>query len=176
MTEDDINFLEWQQEQRKLDKAVRSGGTMTPIPAVAAGGAYIRPTGAPTDLVSGPSKYSVDPREGPQEWIDDVQDSDFFSPQQPMWPFGPPNITQPRAWDYPIGYNLNYVQARMESLRMFRAMARSWGVFSTIITTRQDQLMRIPWTIRRRTSRMLSRLVLNKREGIFEAPRWTTPL
>jgi hypothetical protein len=143
-----MDFGEWRQEQDRLSKAAPTS-SIAPISPLS-GGTYLHPPGSPADIDRGPSRYSESDRSQPDPWIDDVESHDFYSPMQPLWPFGPPNITHPRAWDYPIGYNLNYVQARMEALRMFRSMARSWGVLSTIITTRQDQLMRIPWTIQRR--------------------------
>jgi hypothetical protein len=144
------NFDEWHQELHQLSKVV-SGGAMSPLSPSAAGGSRIPPPGRPASYSAGPSRYDSDLRLGPQPWIDDVSmQTDWLSPQQPIWPLGPPAVTQPRSWDYPIGYNLNYVQGRVESLRMFRSLARSWGVLSTIITTRQDQLMRIPWTIQKK--------------------------
>jgi hypothetical protein len=74
-------------------------------------------------------------------------EANWFSPFQPVWPFGPPNVSRPREWDYPVGYNINYIPQRVETMAMLRGMARTWGVLSTIIATRQDQLLRIPWTI-----------------------------
>lgn len=101
--------------------------------------------------VGGPSrdsKYLGERAEEPVPWVDDVDmESNWFSPFQPVWPFGPPNISRPREWDYPVGYNINYIPQRVETMAMLRGMARTWGVLSTIIATRQDQLLRIPWTI-----------------------------
>lgn len=103
--------------------------------------------------VGGPlreSKYLSERTEEPVPWVDDVDmESNWFSPFQPVWPFGPPNITRPREWDYPVGYNINYIPQRVETMSMLRGMARTWGVLSTVIATRQDQLLRIPWTIQR---------------------------
>ena len=101
--------------------------------------------------VGGPikdSKYLNERPEEPVPWVDDVDmEANWFSPFQPVWPFGPPNQTRPREWDYPVGYNINYIPQRVETMAMLRGMARTWGVLSTIIATRQDQLLRIPWTI-----------------------------
>jgi hypothetical protein len=69
---------------------------------------------------------------------------------QPVWPFGPPGYTVPREWNFPVGYNLNYVNARMELMGTLRGMRSSWGVLSTVIETRKDQLLRLPWTIQQR--------------------------
>lgn len=170
MTDNFMDFLEWRQEQERLDKVAR-GGIVTPVsPQIALGGAYIRPTGAQGDIPKTPSKYAENPRDVPQPWIDDIDDWDAFSPQQPIWPFAPPGVTQPRSWDYPVGYNLNYVQARMEQMKMFRAMARSWGVLSTIITTRQDQLMRIPWTIQRRDKPQMKSVAVDEMKKFLKRP------
>lgn len=166
----DIDFREWRQEQERLGK-IAHGGVVTPVsPSLAVGGAMIPAPGAPYDIPKGPSKYSENPRDEPQPWIDDVDDWDAFSPQQPIWPFSPQYVTQPRSWDYPVGYNLNYVQARMEQLKMFRAMARSWGVLSTIITTRQDQLMRIPWTIQRKDKPQMKSVAVEEMKKFLKRP------
>jgi hypothetical protein len=94
------------------------------------------------------SKYSTERLDQPQPWIDDVDmGSNWYSPFEPVWPFGPPYVNRPREWDFPTGYNLNYIPQRMQLMAMLRGMARTWGVLATIISTRQDQLLRIPWTI-----------------------------
>lgn len=96
----------------------------------------------------GPSKYDFDRPDQPPPWIQDVNlESIWYSPFEPVWPFGPPYYTRPREWNFPVGYNLNYIPERLAQLQMFRAMRRSWGVLATLVETRKDQLLRIPWTI-----------------------------
>jgi hypothetical protein len=74
----------------------------------------------------------------------------WYSPMEPVWPFGPPSYNVPREWDFPVGHNLNYVAQRMQLMSMLRGMRQSWGVLSAIIETRKDQLLRVPWTIQQR--------------------------
>jgi Inorganic Pyrophosphatase len=162
----DVSWLEWRQEQ--LRKATASGGTQTPINP---NFGMLGPTGQTPSYVpynqrgnqplgrpgmDGPadseSKYDneewVDP---PPSFISDVNmRSNWWSPFQPITPYGGDTITSPRDWDYPVGYNLNYIQPRMEQYAILRGMRASWGVLATIIETRKDQLLRIPWTIQRK--------------------------
>src|SRR4051812_29157300 len=108
---DDMNYEEWRQEKGRLEKAPARGGIATSVSPYTAG----VPIGNPGKPPGSPSNYSIPPRSQPNPWVDDVSgDQDLFSPQQPLWPAGPPNVQQPRQWDYPVGYNLNYVPARME--------------------------------------------------------------
>ena len=94
------------------------------------------------------SKYDNLRPDQPAPWIDDVNmASIWYSPMEPVWPFGPPYYTTPREWNFPVGYNLNYVPKRLELMGMLRGMRQSWGVLSTIIETRKDQLLRLPWTV-----------------------------
>lgn len=101
-----------------------------------------------TDFNQGRSKYFDARPDQPPPWIDDVDmASVWYSPMEPVWPFGPPNYTVPREWNFPVGYNINYVPQRLELMGMLRGMRQSWGVLATIIETRKDQLLRLPWTI-----------------------------
>ncbi len=85
----------------------------------------------------------------PPPYIRDVDiDYNWFTPFQPVWPFGPPYVTYPREWDYPVGINLEYQPRRMGLYAMLRAMSYGWGILRAVIETRKDQLMRIPWDIR----------------------------
>ena len=96
----------------------------------------------------GRSQYATSRPNQPPPWIDDVDmASVWYSPMEPVWPFGPPYYNVPREWNFPVGYNLNYVPQRLELMGMLRGMRQSWGILSTIIETRKDQLLRVPWTI-----------------------------
>jgi hypothetical protein len=100
---------------------------------------------------SGVSQYSSERPNQPPPWIDDVDmASIWYSPMEPVWPYGPPYYNRPREWNYPVGYNINFVPQRLESMGMLRGMRQSWGILSTIIETRKDQMLRLPWTIQRR--------------------------
>jgi hypothetical protein len=95
------------------------------------------------------SKYRTVRPDQPPPYIRDVDiDYNWFSPFQPVWPFGPPYVTYPREWDYPVGINLEYQPRRMGLYAMLRAMSYGWGILRAVIETRKDQLMRIPWDIR----------------------------
>jgi len=86
----------------------------------------------------------------PDNRIETVDEGNFFSPQQPVVPYGPPKIREPRWWDYPIGFNLTYTPRSFEPIGFgqLRAFANSLGLLRSIIETRKDQLLRIPWEIR----------------------------
>lgn len=124
--------------------------------------------------VGGPerdSKYRQERLEEPVPWVDDIDmNTNWFSPFQPVWPFGPPNITRPREWDYPVGYNINYIPQRVETMAMLRGMARTWGVLSTVIATRQDQLLRIPWTIQRTDRPRATGAAVDHMQKFFKRP------
>lgn len=167
----DLPFHEWQQEM--LRKTPARGGIQSPV-APASGfapGAGLsqrdtRPLG-----VSESQYASGRPLGAPDPWVDDVDmGSNFFSPMQPVWPFGPPNVQVPREWDYPTGYNLNFIQPRMELMGMLRGMARTWGVIATIVATRQDQLLRIPWTIQKRNNPRQKSAAVVEMQKFFKRP------
>jgi hypothetical protein len=89
---------------------------------------------------------------------------------EPVWPFGPPNYTVPREWNFPVGYNLNYVSQRLELMGMLRGMRQSWGVLATIIETRKDQLLRLPWTIQVRGRPRASSKFVDEIREFFRRP------
>lgn len=96
----------------------------------------------------GPSRYTDARPNQPPPWINDVDLANmWYSPMEPVWPFGPPYYNTPRDWNFPVGYNLNFIPQRLELMGTLRGMRQSWGVLSTIIETRKDQLLRVPWTI-----------------------------
>lgn len=130
------------------------------------------------------SKYSNRRVEQPPPWIDDVDmASIWYSPMEPVWPFGPPYYTVPREWNFPVGYNLNYIPERMNMMGMLRGMRQSWGVLSTVIQTRKDQLLRIPWTIQIRDKPRATSKTVDEMRHFFRRPdgklsysQWTRKL
>jgi HK97 family phage portal protein len=87
-------------------------------------------------------------RQQPPNTISSVdEDQNWFSPFQPILPFGPPYVTNPRDWDYEVGENLNYAPRRFMLFQRLRDMSQTWGILRTIIETRKDQLMAQPWEI-----------------------------
>jgi hypothetical protein len=98
------------------------------------------------------SQYAA-PRPQPPNQIADVDSGrNIYSPQQPIAPFGPPAITYPREWDYQPGANIDIVPARLGLFEMLRIMSQSWGILRTVIETRKDQIMRLPWAISSRAN------------------------
>lgn len=117
------------------------------------------------------SQYANMRPDQPPPWIDDVDmASIWYSPMEPVWPFGPPNYTVPREWNFPVGYNLNYVQPRMELMGTLRGMRKSWGVLATIIETRKDQMLRVPWTIQVRNKPRASSKFADEMRRFFKRP------
>lgn len=118
-----------------------------------------------------PSQYNNERPDQPTPWIDDVDMSSiWYSPMQPVWPFGPPYYNRPREWNFPVGYNLNYVPERLATFGMLRGMRQSWGVLAAVIETRKDQLLRLPWTIQRREKPRASSKEVESARKFFRRP------
>ena len=66
----------------------------------------------------------------PKDIISDVTDTNFYSPQQPVVPYGPAVMQRPRWWDYQVGYNISYNPRQYEAISfgMLRALASSLGI------------------------------------------------
>ena len=130
---------------------------------------------------SQPSQYNYARPNQPPPWIDDVNmASIWYSPFEPVWPFGPPYYTVPREWNFPVGYNLNYIPKRLELMGMLRGMRQSWGVLATVIETRKDQLLQVPWTIQvrgkpRKESKWVDKVrqMLRRPDGKLSYSQWT---
>ena len=192
------NFAEWAQEQR-LGKAKGNpigahyspgfglmGGSLN-TSSKAPYGPPNRPSGnAAVGLKQFPQQFGVpsgvDPQQGkskydflrpnqPAPWIDDVNMSSiWYSPMEPVWPFGPPYYNVPREWNFPVGYNLNYVPERLSLMGMLRGMRQSWGVLSTVIETRKDQLLTSPWTIQIRNKPRATSKFVDEVRSFFKRP------
>lgn len=79
--------------------------------------------------------------------ISNISGSDFFGPQQPLYPVAPAG-TQPRGHDYPFGWNLLY-RPRSEqsgpSFEQLRWVADAYGLLRACIETRKDQICKMPY-------------------------------
>lgn len=170
-----LSYEEW-QERTKLAKAPPAFGQRSNIPAN-----MLAPQ--PNNIVpgryaprapygGGDSMYDdARPWGSPPPEITDVDlNANWYSPMQPIWPYGPPYLSFPREWDYPIGYNLNYIQPRMDLMGMLRGMRSSWGVLATVVATRQDQLLRIPWTIQKKGHPRASSAGVTEMVKFFKRP------
>lgn len=71
----------------------------------------------------------------------------WFGPLQPMPPVAPAG-TQPRTWDYPVGFNLQVKPKAAEGIdcAALRDLAR-YDIIRVIIENRKEQLLKTPWTI-----------------------------
>ncbi len=117
-----------------------------PNPSVVGPETATKPTNTPWEMPQ--SQYRNVRPDQPPNFIDDVDiDYNWFTPFQPVWPFGPPYVGYTREWDYPVGVNLEYIPRRLELFAMLRAMSQSWGVLRALIEKRKDQLMSLPWKI-----------------------------
>lgn len=97
------------------------------------------------------SKYRNARPTAPPNDIRDVDiDRNWFTPFQPVWPFGPPFVNYPREWDYQVGINLEYLSKRVSLCEHLRLMSRSNGIVRSVIETRKDQFMRMPWAFQLR--------------------------
>lgn len=108
----------------------------------------IGPPGPPVNdytRVNDHSIYNELARDYVREAIETLDTSgNWFSPFQPIQPFGPPNVMYPRTFDYRTGLNLDIQPQRTNVFAMLRTMSRSWGLLRTVIETRKDQFMRMP--------------------------------
>jgi hypothetical protein len=85
-------------------------------------------------------------RDNPPDFIADVDmDGNFFSPFQPVYPFGPPNVNYPRAYDYQVGTNLDIYPKRLQLFSMLRALAAASGVIASVMESRIDEVVALPW-------------------------------
>lgn len=131
-----------------------------------------------------PDKYNYERPNQPPPWIDDVDmRSIWYSPFQPVWPFGPPYYNVPREWDFPVGYNLDYIPKRLELVGTLRGMRASWGVLAAVLKSRKDQLLRVPWTIQvkgkpRTDSKFVEemRRFFRRPDGKLSYSQWTRKL
>jgi hypothetical protein len=112
------------------------------MPALAEGNAR---QGILADSTPSPSRYNELAGPQPPPVIRDIDPGNWYSPFQPIAPFGPPSVRYPRAWDYRTGINLDYAPERFAMFEQLQLMSRSWGVLRTVIETRKDQIMRMPW-------------------------------
>lgn len=204
------NFNEWGQEHGPFGKAnfgASNGGHYSPGFGLMGGslntnsraptGPSNRPSGnnavglkqfpqqfgvpSGVDYRQSQSQYANARPNQPPPWIDDVDMSSiWYSPMEPVWPFGPPFYNMPREWNYPVGYNINFVPQRLDLMGMLRGMRGSWGVLSTIIETRKDQLLRLPWTIQvkgkpRANSKgiEIAKKFFKRPDGILSYGQWT---
>ncbi len=94
------------------------------------------------------SRYRETRPDTPPGLIRDVDiGTNFFSPFQPILPFAPLTGNYAREWDYPVGANLDYQPKRFALMAQLRLMSQSWGLLRSVIETRKDQLLSVPWDI-----------------------------
>ena len=170
-----VPFEAWRQDrQQEFVKRVSGGGMRAPIsPAAGLYGdrSQVIPPARGYRSQDSRSQYDYDRASQPPNFIDDVDSGqNWYSPLQPVSPFGPPSITRPREFDYPVGYNLNFIQPQIQKMWMLREMARTWGVLATIIATRQDQLLRIPYAFQRKDNPRRSSVGVDEMYKFFRKP------
>ena len=127
-------------ERRLVLEGTRANVTDAPALGMLDSSGRTPPTKYNTRALSNPNPPTV---------ISDVDMAgNIWSPFQPLVPFGPPYVNYPRTFDYPSGYNIDFLPARLSFLSTLRTMSQSWGILRAVIETRKDQLMRIPWDFR----------------------------
>lgn len=153
---------------------LKPGGAQLPVPPRGGtpqmGPSYYGPSGNFASGPSGAPQRSSSNRIDPYGWqsgqqsqyreerpgtppgvIRDVDiGTNFFSPSQPIQPFAPLTGNYVREWDYPVGVNLDYQPRRFALFEQLRLMAQSWGLLRSVIETRKDQLLAVPWSIQAR--------------------------
>ncbi len=83
-----------------------------------------------------------------QYTISGVTPSTWFSPLQPLRPFAPESARS-RQFDFPVGWNLNYIPRSHEpvSFGRLRAVAQNCVILRECIQTRIDQMTALDWHI-----------------------------
>jgi hypothetical protein len=164
----DDSFERFIEYKNSLQKGPQGRGTRSSVP-----GSFLNQAPGPlsfeSDPRSGASRYNL-PIVQPSNVITDVDAYNFYSPNQPVAPYGPPTYNRPWEWDYPTSYNLNFIQPQISMMRVLRTMRASWGVLSTIISTCKDQLLSIPYTIQLRNSPKKSDKRVDEIKDFFKRP------
>lgn len=78
-----------------------------------------------------------------------LRGTEWFSPLQPLAPVSPAS-TQPRTFDYAMGYNLNIQPRGIDggpSFQQLQSLADNYDIMRLAIETRKDQLAKLPWAI-----------------------------
>jgi hypothetical protein len=80
--------------------------------------------------------------------VSGVTPETWFGPMQPLQPMAPAEV-KGRAWDYPVGWNLNYVPRASERIGFdrLRALADGYDLLRLVIETRKDQMTALTWSI-----------------------------
>jgi hypothetical protein len=83
--------------------------------------------------------------------ISGITPATWFGPMQPLAPFAPDG-TGGRAFDYPVGYNLQYSPRSYEpvSFADLHALADNCDMLRLVIETRKDQIAGQEWDVRPR--------------------------
>lgn len=81
----------------------------------------------------------------------DPSGAGWFGPLAPLKPIAPREVAG-RSWDFPVGYNLNSSPRQYEpiSFETLRSLADSYDPLRLVIERRKDQMVRLPWKIRKR--------------------------
>lgn len=81
--------------------------------------------------------------------ISGVTPSSWMSPMQPLTPMAPADV-KGRAWDFPVGLNLNYMPRVDEGVSFsdMRALAENCDILRAVIETRKDQIEALDWCIK----------------------------
>ena len=164
--------LESRRESWSMSKGPRlsPGASSSPInPGFATTGVGVRHPGAEQTGGSRNSTYQTRSPAGQPTVIEDVDLSNFYSPFQPIVPFGYPG-TPPREWDYETGINLRFSDPHMLLYRKLRLMRRGWGTLSTIIETRKDQLLSMPWQIQLKNKPSGTSPAIERVRDFFRSP------
>jgi len=83
-----------------------------------------------------------------------------FQPGQgifsPGYPLAPPEPERVRLWDFPVGVNTIYTPRSYEPISFdeLRALADAHDITRLAIETRKDQIEKLDWTIKPRTTRL----------------------
>ena len=90
-------------------------------------------------------------KEAAQYVISGVMPGTWMSPLQPIRPVAPETV-QPRAFDFPVGYNTRFQPrtGRGNSYETLIALSETCDILRLAIETRKDQMEKLEWQIRPR--------------------------
>ena len=109
----------------------------------------------------------------------EAQFAGVFQPGQgifsPGYPLAPPEPERLRLWDFPVGVNTIYTPRAYEAISFaeLRALAEAHDITRLAIETRKDQLEKLDWTIKPRSTRQTGEDVRARAERL--ARFWRRP-
>lgn len=81
--------------------------------------------------------------------ISTISNADWLGPQQPVQPSAPQDSSDVRAWDYPVGYNVNFTPRKYTpySAQQLQWLADNFDLLREVIENRKNEVVQLEWDI-----------------------------